>query len=197
MQRDTCIHSSMLIMSWIRKFVHMHQHKLMYALFLCLSHSVWKQRTFFKYFTHWFYIQCQSDQNDWYKFAFLLFVFQLKKTWSCWESWQAHQWMTEMTCLGLMWWLWRWVWTEHQIMFLQYWQIFLCENWTLRLPVGNVFAWWLSGNCVGVRGVFQWLLMWVYKCSLLAPVSWRILFFMVWLREGCLFEWHKCFKCFI
>ena len=112
--------------------------------------------------------------------VFLPFVFQLKKTGSCWESWQAHQWMTEMICLGPMWWLWRWVWTEHQIMFLQYWQIFLCENWTVRLPVRNVCAWWLSGNCVGVRGVFQWLLMWVYKYSLLAPVSWRILFFMVW-----------------
>ena len=95
----------------------------------------------------------------------------------------------EMTCLGLMWWMWRWMWTEHQKMFLQYWQIFLCENWTLRLPMGNVCAWWLSGNCVGVRGVFQWLFMWVYKYSLLAPVSWRILFFMVWFCQQLRYDY--------
>ena len=128
---------------------------------------------------------CQSDQNDWYKFVVVFsFSFSAEKDMillGILASTPIND--CEITCLGLMWWLWRWVWTEHLIIFLQYWQIFLCENWTLRLPMGNVCAWWLSGNCVGVRSVFQWLLMWVYKYSLLAPVSWRILFFMVWFCQ--------------
>ena len=83
MQRDICIHSSMLIVSWIRNFVHMHQHKLMYALFLCLSHSVWKQRTFLSISDTDFLsnvLLCQSDQNDWYKFGvFCLLFFSWKR----------------------------------------------------------------------------------------------------------------------
>ena len=163
----------------------MHQHKLIYALFLCLSHCL-KTKDLFKYFRHWFSIQCPvvSDQNDWYKFGFFAFCFSAEKDMILLRILASTPMNDcEMICLGLLWWLWRWVWTEHQIMFLQYWQIFLCENWTLRLPVGNVCAWWLSGNCVGVKGVFQWLLMWVYKYSLLAPVSWRILFFMIWFCQ--------------
>ena len=160
MQRDTCIHSSMLIVSWIKHFVHMHQHKLMYALFLCLSHSVWKQRTFLSISDTDFLsnvLFCQSDQNDWYKFGFFAFCFSAEKDMillGILASTPMND--CEMICLGLMWWLWRRVWTEHQIMFLQYWQIFLCENWTLRLPVGNVCAWWLSGNCVGVFSSDSW-----------------------------------------
>ena len=79
-QRDTCIQSRMLTVSSIRNFVHIHQHKLMHALFLCLSHSVWKQRTFLSISDPDFLSNVlfrQSDQNDLYSFG--LFVFQLKK----------------------------------------------------------------------------------------------------------------------
>ena len=138
----------------------------MHFFFVCLT-LFENKGPFFKYFRNWFSIQCpfcQSDQNDWYKFAlfsssfFLLLFFPSEKDMlllGIMASTPKNG--CKMTCLGLIWWLWRWMWTEHQIMFLQYWHIFLCENWTLRLPMGNVCGWWLSGNCVGVRGVF-WLL---------------------------------------
>ena len=67
-----------------------HQHKLMYALFLCLSHTVWKQRTLFmykntKYFRHWFSIQCSvlSVRSEWLIlfqcFSFFAFCFSAEK----------------------------------------------------------------------------------------------------------------------
>ena len=79
MQRDTCIHSSMLTVSWIWNFVHMHQHKLMYALFLCPSHSENKGPLWSISDTDFLsnVLFCQSDQNDLYKFGF--FAFHLKK----------------------------------------------------------------------------------------------------------------------
>ena len=60
----------------------MHQHKLIYALFLCLSHSVWKQRTFLSISDTDFLsnvLLCQSDQNDWYKFGGFAFCFSAEK----------------------------------------------------------------------------------------------------------------------